>query len=210
MPVIYCALFLTESVILGIIVSGNGLLAVGTSNACITTDTRLEQPLNIFEPRFFVFLPKVMLTKPDELNGELPERISKLGRYKLVRFAQETKHEPLSFFKLRAVILLNCAAWKQLEPISSTLTRSTSATLHFLNAVFPIERTLGAIVIFADASRPSLAGEKEVKLPKPESSGNPWWTMAVVVLVLLILGWLILTRKISSAKTEQEQEIATL
>lgn len=65
-------------------------------------------------------------------------------------------------------------------------------------------------IIFADASRPSLAGEKEVKLPKPESSGNPWWTMAVVVLVLILLGWLILSRKISSAKASQEQEIATL
>jgi len=65
-------------------------------------------------------------------------------------------------------------------------------------------------IIFADASRPSLAGDKDVKLPKPEGSGNPWWTMAVVLLVLILIAWFILSKRLSSAKAEQEQEIANL
>ena len=65
-------------------------------------------------------------------------------------------------------------------------------------------------IIFADATRPALAGEKDVKLPAPEGSGNPWWTMVVVILILVFIGWVVLTRKLASAKAQQEQEIENL
>jgi len=65
-------------------------------------------------------------------------------------------------------------------------------------------------IIFADSTRPALAGEKEVKLPAPEGSGNPWWTMVVIVLGMLLFGWVILAKKLSNAKARQEKEIENL
>ena len=65
-------------------------------------------------------------------------------------------------------------------------------------------------IIFADASRPALAGDKDIKLPTPESSGNPWWTMVVVILILIIIGWFLLSKRVSMAAASQEEQIATL
>ena len=65
-------------------------------------------------------------------------------------------------------------------------------------------------IIFAQATRPALAAEKAIKLPAPEGSGNPWWTMGVVLVALLIIGWILLTKKLSMAKAAQESEIQNL
>ena len=65
-------------------------------------------------------------------------------------------------------------------------------------------------IIFAEATRPNLAGEKAIKLPAPEGSGNPWWTMAVVLVAMVIIGWLILTQRLTAAKAEQAAEIQQL
>ena len=65
-------------------------------------------------------------------------------------------------------------------------------------------------IIFAQATRPALAAEKAIKLPAPEGSGNPWWTMGVVLVALLVIGWILLTKKLSMAKAAQESEIQNL
>ena len=65
-------------------------------------------------------------------------------------------------------------------------------------------------IIFADATRPALAAEKDVKLPAPEGSGNPWWTMVVVILIIVFIGWVLLSRKLATARERQEQEIENL
>ncbi|MCQ2957663.1 MAG: hypothetical protein MJ180_02045 [Candidatus Gastranaerophilales bacterium] len=65
-------------------------------------------------------------------------------------------------------------------------------------------------IIFADAARPALAGDKDIKLPTPEGSGNPWWTMAVVLLILIFVGWFLLSKRVSLAAATQEEKIQTL
>jgi len=65
-------------------------------------------------------------------------------------------------------------------------------------------------IIFADAARPALASEKDIKTPIPEGSGNPWWTMAIVLAGLVAAGWVLLTKKLALAKNAQEQEINNL
>ncbi len=65
-------------------------------------------------------------------------------------------------------------------------------------------------IIFADSTRPSLAGDKDIQVPKPESSGNPWWTMLVVFLILILLAWFFLTKRLSSAEASQQEKIDNL
>ncbi len=65
-------------------------------------------------------------------------------------------------------------------------------------------------IIFADATRPALAGDKPIKLPAPENSGNPWWTYGVILVAIIIIGWILLTRKFAAARAEQESDIQNL
>ena len=65
-------------------------------------------------------------------------------------------------------------------------------------------------IIFADATRPALAGDKPIKLPAPEGSGNPWWTFGVILVAIIIIGWILLTRKFAAARAEQESDIQNL
>ena len=65
-------------------------------------------------------------------------------------------------------------------------------------------------IIFADSTRPALAGDKPIKLPAPEDSGNPWWTFGVILVAIIIIGWILLTRKFAAAKAAQESDIQNL
>ena len=65
-------------------------------------------------------------------------------------------------------------------------------------------------IIFADSTRPALAGDKPIKLPAPEGSGNPWWTFGVILVAIIIIGWILLTRKFAAAKAAQESDIQNL
>ena len=65
-------------------------------------------------------------------------------------------------------------------------------------------------IIFADAARPALAGDKDIKLPKPEGSGNPWWAIPIIIVGLIFAGWMWLSKKLSAAKAAQESQIESL
>jgi len=65
-------------------------------------------------------------------------------------------------------------------------------------------------IIFADAARPALAGDKDIHTPAPEGSGNPWWTMALVLLILVFIGWFLLSKRVSMAAASQDQQIESL
>ncbi len=65
-------------------------------------------------------------------------------------------------------------------------------------------------IILAESTIPSTLGEKTTKNPVVESSGNPWWTMVVVILVLVAIGWFILSKKLAAAKAEHANEIQSL
>ncbi len=65
-------------------------------------------------------------------------------------------------------------------------------------------------IILAESTIPATLGEKTTKHPVVESSGNPWWTMVVVLLAMAMIAWIILSKKIAVAKAQQAQEIQSL
>jgi uncharacterized membrane-anchored protein YhcB (DUF1043 family) len=47
-------------------------------------------------------------------------------------------------------------------------------------------------------------------MPKPEGSGNPWFAPLIILFAALIIGFMILSRRVNKAKEEQESKINDL
>lgn len=65
-------------------------------------------------------------------------------------------------------------------------------------------------IAFAESNSPLLSPEKEAKLPKPEDSGNPWWTVAVLLGIVLIAGLVYISKKAKEHAYKQQREIESL
>lgn len=65
-------------------------------------------------------------------------------------------------------------------------------------------------IAFSDSIEPYLAGDKSANLPKMEESGNPWWLTIALVLVLLLTGYLFLSKKLKEKAEKQQAEVEAL
>jgi hypothetical protein len=65
-------------------------------------------------------------------------------------------------------------------------------------------------VAFADMTSPYLASERPEQSPKPEESGNPWWTVFVLFGVIVIAGLAFITNKSKEVSGKQQREIEEL
>lgn len=65
-------------------------------------------------------------------------------------------------------------------------------------------------VVFSEDISPFLASEKPVQLPKPESSGNPWWTVAVLLGAGLIGGLFFIMKRAKYEAQKHQKEIEAL
>lgn len=65
-------------------------------------------------------------------------------------------------------------------------------------------------IAFSDNINPLLAGERPVQKPEPESSGNPWWTVAALLAGGLILGLAFIAGKTKDSSSKQQKEIDQL
>jgi flagellar biosynthesis/type III secretory pathway M-ring protein FliF/YscJ len=65
-------------------------------------------------------------------------------------------------------------------------------------------------IAFADNINPSLATERSVQGAEPESSGNPWWTVAALLGGGLILGLAFIGGRTKDAASKQQREIDQL
>lgn len=65
-------------------------------------------------------------------------------------------------------------------------------------------------IAFADLSSPLLASERPVQLAKPADSGNPWWTAAVILGIMLIAGLIFISGKAKEAAKKHQYEIDSL
>lgn len=65
-------------------------------------------------------------------------------------------------------------------------------------------------IAFADSVDPFLAGDKPESLPKPDSTGNPWWTAIALLLGGLLIGLKMLSDKIKKSQEKQKEEIEML
>lgn len=65
-------------------------------------------------------------------------------------------------------------------------------------------------IAFSDSIEPYLAGDKAANLPKLEESGNPWWLTIALVLVLLLTGYLFLSKKLKEKAEKQQAEVEAL
>lgn len=65
-------------------------------------------------------------------------------------------------------------------------------------------------IAFSDSIDPFLAGDKPESLPKPDSTGNPWWIAIAMLLVGLGIGLKFLSDKVKSAQDRQLAEIEML
>ena len=65
-------------------------------------------------------------------------------------------------------------------------------------------------IAFSDSIDPFLAGDKPESLPKPDSTGNPWWIAIALLLVGLGIGLKFLSDKVKSAQDKQIAEIEML
>lgn len=65
-------------------------------------------------------------------------------------------------------------------------------------------------IAFADNLNPYLASERPVQKPEPESSGNPWWTVAALLGGGLILGLAFIAGRNKDTSNKQQREIDSL
>jgi flagellar biosynthesis/type III secretory pathway M-ring protein FliF/YscJ len=65
-------------------------------------------------------------------------------------------------------------------------------------------------IAFADMTNPYLSSERAEKTAQPESSGNPWWTIPVLLTFVLIAGLAFISNKSKEATNRQEKEIEKL
>lgn len=65
-------------------------------------------------------------------------------------------------------------------------------------------------VAFANIPNPMLASEKPIQFPQPEDSGNPWWTIAVILGSGLVIGLIVIAKNAKSTAAKQQKEINNL
>lgn len=65
-------------------------------------------------------------------------------------------------------------------------------------------------IAFSDSVDPFLAGDKPESLPKPDSTGNPWWIAIALILIGLGVGLKFLSDRVKSAQEKQKEEIEML
>lgn len=65
-------------------------------------------------------------------------------------------------------------------------------------------------IAYSEAVTPFLAVEKPIHLVEPEDSGNPWWTVAILLGGALIVGFIFITGKVRKSTSMQESEIQEL
>ena len=65
-------------------------------------------------------------------------------------------------------------------------------------------------IAFSDSVDPFLAGDKPESLPKPDSTGNPWWIAIALILIGLGVGLKFLSDMVKAAQQKQKEEIEML
>ncbi|MGN0015616.1 MAG: flagellar M-ring protein FliF C-terminal domain-containing protein, partial [Candidatus Gastranaerophilaceae bacterium] len=65
-------------------------------------------------------------------------------------------------------------------------------------------------IAYSDSIDPYLASDKPVNLPKPDESGNPWWLTVALVIIGLVFGFLLVSKKLRKKTEEQQQEVEAL
>ena len=77
-------------------------------------------------------------------------------------------------------------------------------------AASPKVRSENVEIMFAKDVIPSLEPDKDIKMPKPEGSGNPWFAPLIIIAVFLIISYMVLSKRVNQAKAEQEAKINDL
>jgi len=78
------------------------------------------------------------------------------------------------------------------------------------SAASPKAQAENVQIAFADMTNPYLAGERPEQLPKPEESGNPWWTIFVIFGIILIAAIIFIVNKTKEATNKQQRDIENL
>lgn len=65
-------------------------------------------------------------------------------------------------------------------------------------------------IAFSDKIKPYLSQERPVQLPQPETSGNPWWTIAAVLGAVLFIGLVFISGRAKDAEKKHQKDIDSL
>lgn len=95
---------------------------------------------------------------------------------------------------------------------SSIPTNMTLEELKVLiaKAASPKAKPENVEIAFSDSVDPFLAGDKPETLPKPDSTGNPWWIAIAMLLIGLLFGLKFLSDKVKAGQEKQKAEIDML
>lgn len=77
-------------------------------------------------------------------------------------------------------------------------------------AASPKAKAANVEIAFSDSIDPFLAGDKPESLPKPDSTGNPWWIAIAMILIGLGVGLKFLSDRVKSSQEQQRGEIEML
>lgn len=77
-------------------------------------------------------------------------------------------------------------------------------------AASPKAKAENVEIAFSDSVDPFLAGDKPESLPKPDSTGNPWWIAIALILIGLGIGLKFLSDRVKASQAEQMGEIEML
>lgn len=65
-------------------------------------------------------------------------------------------------------------------------------------------------IAFSDKIKPYLTQERPVQLPPVEESGNPWWTVGVILGVVLFIGLIFISGRAKDAANKHKKEIDSI
>lgn len=78
------------------------------------------------------------------------------------------------------------------------------------SAANPKAKPNSVVIAYDETSSPGLTSERPEMLPKAEASGNPWWTLPVLLGIGLIAGLIFIGNKVKNAAMKQQKDIEAL
>ena len=155
----------------------------------------------------------VSLYVPDGVKGAIQKGSSSQDR-QYARSATETQYgvsktQVNEYLDAGIIEKISIAVSIEESAIPTNMSLDELRTL-IANAASPKVNPDDVSIAFVESNSLVLAPDKENELPKPEESGNPWWTVGVILLVGLILGLSHIGRKVKSETKKQEEELEYL
>lgn len=148
------------------------------------------------------FLPPVM-SGPESSTDRSYSRSAEEYNYKVGQTRVSEIKRPGTLEEISIAVTINKGSVPEgtdLEELKELIATTAS----------PKAKAQNVKIAFSDKIRPYLTDERPVLIPPAEESGNPWWTIPVILGVGLLIGLVFIHGRTKSAEKKHKQEIESI